>query len=182
MTVPCVPATSAWCWTSDGHRGQRQGRGWRTAHGRSTRQKLQGGCPGADAHLATGWRPYYRHLPPGGLAGDAAHLDGPGLDLHDNLPASQNVVDAIDGTGLPLRPGPGTDVAVRPAARVAQEPDALRRRGAHISSGFWASVRNRHRVPSARDIPRYYERCRSTEPRRKGRTTMTTTTEITVSR
>ena len=123
----------------DGHRGQRQGRagGLPTAAARARRPRWPKVLP---MHiLAAGWRPGdTSSLPPGGLVVTLTRIStGPGLDPHDNLPASQARRGRHhDGTGLPLRPGPGTDVAVRPAARVAQEPDALRRRGAHISLGI----------------------------------------------
>lgn len=72
--------------------------GWRTLHGRSTRQKKQVASVLPMHMLAAGWRPCdASSLPPEGVVVTLTRIStGNGLDPHDNLPASQkHVVDAI---------------------------------------------------------------------------------------
>jgi len=72
--------------------------GWRTVHGRSTRQKAKVMAVLPMHILAAGWRPGDpSSLPPEGVVVTLTRIStGNGLDPHDNLPASQkHVVDAI---------------------------------------------------------------------------------------
>ena len=112
--------------------------GWRTAPRPQHAPEGQGGQGAADAFWRPGGGPGTRH--PCHLAALVVTLTriSTGRASTHRQPASESehVVDAITMVLKSARPGSGTDVAVADQRRVAQEPDALRRRGAHISSGL----------------------------------------------